>query len=151
MGPSKEKIDMQLEELLEDGKEFHGHLGPFLVVGIRAGIIGLRELRGRKGDRDLFVKIMLENIVPISCTIDGLQITIGCTIGNKRLSIKDSASIAIEFKNRNGESELTINQTFFEKLKSKLSGKKLGHEEIIGMGYEIATMDEEELFKVKRI
>ncbi len=151
MDPLKETFDKQLKDLLKDGEEFHGHLGPFLVVGIRAGVIGLRELKGRKGDRDLSVRIMLENVIPISCIVDGLQITTGCTIGNKRLSIEDSVSITMEFKNRNGGLELTTNQTFFEGLKSKLLGKKLGHEEIIEMGYEIATMDEQEIFKVSRI
>jgi len=136
--------------MLKKSEEFHGHLGPFVVIGIRAGVIGLRELSVRKGDRDLLVRIMLENVVPISCTIDGLQVTTSCTMGNQRLSIEDSDLLAIEFKNKNGMLELIINQKFFEGLKGKLSGKKLRHEEIIELGYKIATMNEKDLFTIKR-
>jgi len=35
---------VRLEELVERGIRFHGHLGPFLVLGLRMGLLALREL-----------------------------------------------------------------------------------------------------------
>lgn len=34
----------ELDVILKRAAEFHGHLGPFLVIGVRMGLIGLREL-----------------------------------------------------------------------------------------------------------
>ncbi len=56
----------------------------------------------------------------------------------------------MEFKNKDGVMELIVNQKFFEELKSKLSGKKLRHEEIMELGCRIAAMKEEDLFTLKR-
>ncbi|UCB61543.1 MAG: formylmethanofuran dehydrogenase, partial [Candidatus Bathyarchaeota archaeon] len=34
----------ELEDVIERAMEFHGHLGPFLVIGVRMALIGMREL-----------------------------------------------------------------------------------------------------------
>lgn len=68
----KQKIDSELTNLMEKGAEFHGHLGPFLVLGIRAGLIGLRELGAPRRFGQLNVTAKLKLSVSFSCLIDGI-------------------------------------------------------------------------------
>lgn len=46
-------MNAKLDGLLEEAEAFHGHLGPFLVVGLKAGQLALRELGTKKGDPGL--------------------------------------------------------------------------------------------------
>jgi len=71
---------VQLEELLERGTEFHGHLGPFLVCGLRMGLLALRELDSW-GHFDLQAVVETGTTPPLSCLIDGIQVATGCTLG----------------------------------------------------------------------
>ncbi|MCR4404172.1 MAG: formylmethanofuran dehydrogenase subunit E family protein [Candidatus Acetothermia bacterium] len=71
---------ISLEELVERGAEFHGHLGPFLVCGLRMGLLALREL-GSSGHSDLRATVETGTIPPLSCLIDGIQVATGCTLG----------------------------------------------------------------------
>jgi len=41
-----------------------------------------------KGDAILHAILRIPMVVPFSCTIDGVQATIHCTVGNQRLSLK---------------------------------------------------------------
>jgi len=88
--------------LLEKAGDFHGHLGPFLVVGVRAGLRGLRELQARKENLDVSAKARLTYSVPYSCILDGIQVATGCTIGNTRLTYEDSSNPMILFRNKAG-------------------------------------------------
>lgn len=72
------KVDLQ--HLIEKGIEFHGHLGPFLVLGIRMGLAALREL-GSTGYSGINVKVETGTTPPVSCLIDGIQMSTGCTMG----------------------------------------------------------------------
>ena len=83
--------------------EFHGHLGPFLVLGVRMGLAGLRELKVKRGEKKLWVTAMLNYSIPISCALDGLQVATKCTLGNKKLRLLDSSGIAAKFELEDGK------------------------------------------------
>jgi len=72
-------------ELLE-AKRFHGHLGPYLVVGMRMGNLFVEFL----GDKPFSYRIhaTVGWKPPPSCVIDGLQITTPCTVGNSMIRIE---------------------------------------------------------------
>ena len=40
----KNEEQEKIEAWVKTAADFHGHLGPFLVLGVRMGLIGLREL-----------------------------------------------------------------------------------------------------------
>jgi formylmethanofuran dehydrogenase subunit E len=54
--------------LLREAEDFHGHLGPFLVIGVRAGLIGLIRLGITRGDPKLSVTAMLKNSTLLACS-----------------------------------------------------------------------------------
>jgi len=83
MATLERNVDTELMSIVERAAEFHGHLGPFLVIGVRIGLIGLRELKIKKKNENLRVTAMLRNSVPFSCIIDGIQVATKCTIGNQ--------------------------------------------------------------------
>ena len=59
------------EELLERASEFHGHGGPFMVVGLRMGLEALRRLCA-SGWFDIRCRVELNWRPPDSCVIDGI-------------------------------------------------------------------------------
>ena len=132
---------------------FHGHLGPFLVLGVRMGIIGMRELGLQANDNDgrLRVTAFLKYSIPISCTLDGIQVTTKCTIGNQKLKLKDSSNISAKFALHNGkEITVAVNSTVYDKLKSQLLAEKISPKEVEHLAQQIASIPEEDLFITKR-
>jgi formylmethanofuran dehydrogenase subunit E len=72
--------NVSLEDMIQRGVEFHGHLGPFLVLGIRIGLSALRQL-GSTGYSDIRAEVKSGSKPPMSCLADGIQISTGCTLG----------------------------------------------------------------------
>jgi len=143
-------VNSRLIALLGEAENFHGHFGPFLVIGVRAGLIGLTKLKIEKGNPKLSVTAMLKNSIPYSCIIDGVQVATGCTIGNKRLRLEDSSNISIRFKNNNGKQvEIEVNSAALDELIERLSALNVEAKEVRRLGYTIASMSEHELFRVK--
>lgn len=139
------------EEILEKAVDFHGHLGPFLVLGIRMGFIGLRELEVEKGDPKLRVTMITKPSVPFSCVIDGIQVTTGCTVGNRKLKLQDSpGNISAKFQLLDGMTvTVTLNPAKQEELE-KLVSKHVKSQEIEKIARNITLTSERELFKVEK-
>ena len=79
----------ELDSAISEAVRLHGHLGPFLVIGARMGNIAKNLLKCHaKGSVMLHATIRVPFVVPFSCTIDGVQVTTHCTVGNQRLSLK---------------------------------------------------------------
>jgi formylmethanofuran dehydrogenase subunit E len=140
-----------LDVLLNKAVEFHGHLGPFLVLGLRMGLAGLRELNVKRGEKKLRVTAKLNYSIPFSCAVDGLQISTKCTIGNKKLKITGNSGIAVKIRIEGGEQVIVaINSAFFDKLKGELPSEGVSSEEVRGLGRLVASLPEEELFTIHR-
>ena len=92
---------------LKQAEKFHGHLGPYLVLGIRAGEIALKKLRCKKYF-GLEVKVWGANKKPESCLIDGLQLSTGATYGKGNISKLDGSAIKIEFGNLTNRKRITL-------------------------------------------
>jgi formylmethanofuran dehydrogenase subunit E len=93
------KIDPEtadLAMLIERGTELHGHLGPFLVAGIRMGLLALREL-GSPGYVGLRAESRAGRVTPLSCLNDGIQIGSGCTAGKGNLLIVSADGPHVRF------------------------------------------------------
>lgn len=141
----------EFDHLLKRAVEFHGHLGPFLVLGLRMGLAGLRELKVRRGERKLQVMAKLLYRIPFSCTVDGLQISTKCTIGNKRLKIMNYSGIKAKFKLKKGEEvTVAVNSAFLDMLKRRLASESGPSEEIRELAQFVTYVPEEELFSVSR-
>src|SRR4030042_832249 len=84
---------------VEEAIKFHGHLGPYLTLGILAGELAINKLRCKKYF-GLEVKVWGANQKPESCLIDGLQLSTGATYGKGNIEKLDGSAIKIEFRNR---------------------------------------------------
>jgi len=77
-----------LDDMIERGIKLHGHAGPYLNLGIKMGLLALKNLKA-KGYFDLSVEAELEYRRPMSCFVDGLQISTGCTMGKGNIKVKN--------------------------------------------------------------
>ena len=139
-----------IEKWVKTAADFHGHLGPFLALGVRIGLIGLRELQTRRGDLKLHATTLLACKVPFSCTIDGIQAVTQCTVGNGRLQIKNVKNrFAASFQlNQKSEVTITLKPAKFDELKNALP-KTVHSYRYIQLARKIASLPESELFSIK--
>ena len=147
---SDENAKTNLLKHLRKAEEFHGHLGPFLVIGVRIGLMGIRELKTTKGDRELCVTAMVRNSIPFSCVLDGIQMVTSCTIGNGRLKLRESSQLAAKFEKRNRRRlAITVNPRAIEKLRNELSTENASSA-VRELAYRVASIPEQKLFVIER-
>ncbi|MCX5695345.1 MAG: FmdE family protein [Candidatus Omnitrophica bacterium] len=108
---------------LKEAIKFHGHLGPYLVLGLLAGRLGLKKT-GAKKYFGLDVCVYGANKKPKSCLIDGLQLSTGSTYGKGNIQKRASRNIKIIMRNPENNKKLSLFIT--EQLKNKLDDLK-GH------------------------
>ncbi len=135
------KIDPRnanLRELIDRGTSLHGHLGPYLVAGIRMGLLALREL-GSSGYFGLRAESEAGQTTPLSCLNDGIQIGSGCTAGKGNLHIVGEDCPRVRFFTADGQS-ITI------ELRREIIDDFDGSE-IIAKAYELEVAPEEALFE----
>lgn len=110
---------------LKTAEEFHGHLGPWLVLGLLMGDYGLKKIRAEKyfGCQ---IKVSGLNKKPRSCLIDGLQLSTGCTLGKGNIHIKGDGKIRVTFINRknNKHLSLSIKDNFIREISREMSHKE---------------------------
>jgi len=137
--------------LVRKAKEFHGHLGPFLAIGVRMGQIGIRELSLSDYSDSLGVVLKVPQSVPYSCVVDGLQISTKCTVGNQKLLLENAEEIEAEFKNPNKDQTITISPqpAVLAMLEEKTLGKNLSERKLQQLAWTIASMPEKNLCIVK--
>ena len=80
----------KIERNIRQAAKFHGHLGAFLVIGVRMGSLVQELLKNELKPLTLLTTLKVPLKVPYSCTIDGVQFATQCTIGNRRLSLENS-------------------------------------------------------------
>ncbi|MDD5155321.1 MAG: formylmethanofuran dehydrogenase subunit E family protein [Candidatus Omnitrophica bacterium] len=81
---------------LNEAIKFHGHLGPWLVLGLVMGEYALKKLKANKYF-GLKVKVWGANRRPKSCLIDGLQLSTGATYGKGNIRKVSSDKVMVDF------------------------------------------------------
>lgn len=92
---------------LEEAVKFHGHLGPYLILGIRAGEAALRKCKSKKYF-EINVKVRGAHKKPKSCLIDGLQLSTGATYGKGNIVKLNGKMIKVEFSRRGGNKKFSL-------------------------------------------
>jgi formylmethanofuran dehydrogenase subunit E len=132
--------------LLKSAISFHGHLGPYLVLGLRMGLLANRILQPR-GLHDLSATVWTKRSPPESCLLDGIQISTGCTLGGGNLRVKNSSRIRARF-NKGNHSILVKPTEETEKLLRSVSGRPTGNR-IERLATSLGSMPEKTLFTVE--
>jgi len=135
---------------MKNAAKFHGHLGPFLVIGVRMGQIAKKQLDVKdKNTLELHANIRTRLIPPFSCVIDGIQVATGCTIGNQKLKIEESSeemTASFKLQGSNKTVKILVNSGVVRNLTEKMSS---GVDAEL-LTAQIAHMKEEQLFLVEK-
>ena len=112
---SQEKIE-QSEEFLLRAIEFHGHLGPYLVLGLKAGLYA-NQIFGRDPMKTEAL-IKTKTSPPQSCFADGVQFSTGCTLGKGNIFLKEGEGLLVTFKKNNQKLTLRLKKGIIEEMNS---------------------------------
>ncbi|MBN1913518.1 MAG: formylmethanofuran dehydrogenase subunit E family protein [Candidatus Omnitrophica bacterium] len=86
---------------------FHGHLGPWLVLGLLIGELSLKKL-GAKKYFGLKVVVRGANKKPRSCLIDGLQLSTGATYGKANIRKGEGKTIMVVAENKENKKRISV-------------------------------------------
>ena len=131
--------NVPLRDLIEHGTEFHGHLGPFLVLGIRMGLLALKDL-GSSGHKEIDARVKTGTTPPISCLVDGIQISTGCTMGKGNIATEDLGRAEATFSANGKSLTLKVKDQVMAEIKA---GKYSSLEDF---AWEMSGRSDEELF-----
>jgi formylmethanofuran dehydrogenase subunit E len=143
------KADADLTTLIDKAADFHGHLGPFLVIGVRMGKLAKEILNTSSKKNRLQATAKVPLSTPFSCILDGIQATTSCTVGNQRLKIKNSKkeiTAHFELQNSNRAVKITANPKIIEELMNKMSESASVEE----LAWKIAQASEDQLFRIEK-
>jgi len=118
---SKEAVE-QSEEFLLSAVEFHGHLGPYLVLGLRAGLYVNQMLGKDPMETEAFIKTKITP--PESCFADGVQLSTGCTFGKRNISLEQGEGLQVTFKKNNQKVALKLKEEIIDEMNSLPSEEK---------------------------
>lgn len=92
---------MSLRSVLEKAKWLHGHICPFLALGVKASSIAMDRLNaGRIGFHGSVGETLLALVECNNCFADGVQVATGCTLGNNCLVYLDLGKNAVTLVRR---------------------------------------------------
>ena len=131
-----------MNETLQQIEKFHGHLGPYVIIGYKMGEIA-NQILGSDS--------LLKNVVvwtgttpPLSCIIDGIQISSGCTLGKGNISIYQDGVPKAQFIGENGKQlEIILKKNIQQEIDSKVT-----KENIISYSEQIFNKSNRELFDI---
>ncbi len=132
---------MQIPEELIRAAEFHTHLGPFLVIGLRIGGVIVREF----GDEPFTIKIrvLTGRKPPYSCLADGIQLSTPCTTGNGGMEVAAERKMAVEATKGDRTLSVSLRREIFDRIENECS-----EDDQHAFALEIWEMPENELLVV---
>jgi formylmethanofuran dehydrogenase subunit E len=136
---------MQDNPLLHAAGRFHGHIGPFLAVGLRMGQVANERL-GR-APMDMKAVVWVEGRPPRSCVVDGIQYATGCTLGKGTITIEtDASKVAARFTSKTGTVLVSLTDLVLGEIEDDLKGAE--EKAIIDYAFKIMDTASEEMFEV---
>ena len=130
-----------LPDELKKAKDFHSHLGPYLVVGLKMG----RAIVRRLGEKPFSIVITAFTGVepPLSCVVDGLQLATPCTVGNGGVRIEDGGQTRVLAARGDDQVEVSLKPIIWEQIR-----EVVGTEGLEELAVELWNMHETELLDV---
>ncbi|HEY3420820.1 MAG TPA: formylmethanofuran dehydrogenase subunit E family protein [Methanomassiliicoccales archaeon] len=131
----------ELPDELVSLKRFHGHLGPYVVVGYRMGMIA----RPRFGHK-LQAVVFTGRHPPMSCLIDGIQLSTGCTMGKNNIAVRDGHLPVVHFMDSTKTVEVRLVDSERERIDRTMT--KENEEEL---SVQVLNADERGIFQVTEV
>jgi formylmethanofuran dehydrogenase subunit E len=119
---------------------FHGHLGPYVVIGYRMGSLAKAELIGK-------TKAVVRSGLrpPLSCLADGVQFSSGCTLGKGNIEVLDEGLAQATFSAGDHVLIITLREEVRRDIDASMSKQ---NEVALAMSIYRAELDS--LFEIKR-
>ena len=131
-----------LDDALKNIEQFHGHIGPYVVIGYRMGCIANEKLG--KNPFSKKAHVWTSTKPPMSCIIDGIQMSSGCTIGKGNLTIIMGKLPKVRFSNNNGKH---IEIHLRESIKNEID-KTVTEQNIVSYSEKLYQKSDQELFEI---
>jgi formylmethanofuran dehydrogenase subunit E len=128
---------VNLPDELKALKRFHGHLGPYVVVGYRMGVLARERLEGK-----LKAVCFCGSKTPLSCIIDGVQFSSSCTMGKGNISVLEAGDAKVQFMNDKHLLEVSLLAEVWERINATMSHET---EELISL--QLYNEEDSELFR----
>jgi formylmethanofuran dehydrogenase subunit E len=131
------------DELVKYAVEFHGHLGPFLVLGLKAGLLANSLLT-----KDYFkttAVVTTNPSPPSSCFIDGVQLVTGCTMGKGNIKLRKGKDVSALFAKEGRKVRLTVKNNILHSVNSISS-----EEESKNVSLDLMRKPVSELFEIEK-
>lgn len=132
-----------MDEILKTIENFHGHLGPYAVLGYKMGRIACGKLGSDPFDKH--VTVFTGTTPPISCLVDGIQLGSGCTLGKGNISVKNELLPKAVFSNKNGDKIIISLQ---KKIQEEID-TKVTEENIIDYSADMFQRMDDDLFHIE--
>ena len=84
---------------------FHGHRCPMSVIGARLGLAARAALGADEGER------LRARYHSTTCALDGVQVTTGCTLGNRGLEVVPGERHRLELRTEDGRRRVVVEPT----------------------------------------
>ncbi|RLE76362.1 MAG: hypothetical protein DRJ56_04230 [Thermoprotei archaeon] len=81
---------------LEEAVRLHGHRGPWLVMGYRAGARAC-EVLDPTDEFSLYCVVKTPLRTPYTCAVDGIQASTRCTLGKLLISVEEASADEIAY------------------------------------------------------
>lgn len=134
------------EKVLKELEKFHGHIGPYAAIGYRMGQLAVRILgEDRTGKRNRAVAYSGIK-PPVSCLLDGIQISSCCTLGKGNISIENRGEARALFSNSKGKS---IEIILRPEVKNKII-KEMAKDTCLALSKYVLELSDEELFSISQ-
>lgn len=99
---------------LEEASRFHGHLGPFLVLGYRAGSYAMKKLNP-SNYKEIRCTVYTPLRTPYTCFIDGIQSSTFCTLGKMNIDLRDSKTVEVVFYCKEKQLKIKVKENMVER------------------------------------
>ena len=97
LGEEARRLDDDPMVLIE---RFHGHVGPYVVLGYRCGQLAQERL-GANAFK-LRAEVSAGPRPPMSCFVDGVQLGSGCTLGKRNITLHEDELVEARFISEDG-------------------------------------------------
>ncbi len=135
------------QAIIEFARQLHGHVGPYLVIGLRMGAAAKKTLNISNTEIEhLRAEVAVPLFPPFSCLLDGIQVSTTCTIGNQRLQFKNSKTIQATFMVE--ETGKIVKITLAKKFRETIEEKKKEDKLTEAYAWQLAEVPENQLFKI---
>ncbi len=88
-------------------RAFHGHIGPYVFSGLRMGQYAVQKLNADP-HFGIEADVYCPGETPVSCSIDGIQISTGCTLGKMNIRHHVAEGVTARFTNRHTEETICL-------------------------------------------